>query len=213
MADALLILTKHNPSQALHDHEEQTPEQTAGQAPKQTAEQTGGQRTHQTGQDTGHANAAATTPAGSSSQNSTARPKLYAVVSPTARTTRPVIDYDEDPFPEVEPNTAPIEFDEENAAEKNTFEEDTVHEDTAEVPTVRQVVVQRADTRVIIHWNAQSGEVNYENGPPIDHPRLLALLCDAQIDLQHCDPNGLPTGLITTQHHSTWRQDRYLRIP
>jgi hypothetical protein len=63
---------------------------------------------------------------------------------------------------------------------------------------------------VIIHWNAQSGEVQYENGPPIDHPRLLALLCDAQIDIQHCDNNGLPTGLITTAHHSSWRQDRYL---
>jgi hypothetical protein len=207
MADALLILTKHNPSQALHDHEEQTPKQTVGQtsertagqpdeqATKPTAGQKGERRTHQTGQDTGRTNADTGTPAGSSSQNSAARPKLYAVVSQTVRTTRPVIDYDEDPFPEVDANTAPIE-----PYEEDTADEDFAVEDTAEVPSVRQVVVQRADT----------GEVNYENGPPIDHPRLLALLCDAQIDLQHCDPNGLPTGLITTQHHSTWRQDRYL---
>ena len=126
-----------------------------------------------------------------------------------------MIDYDEEPFPEMEPNTAPIEFDGkdtgvEDTGQEDTGQEDTGQEDTGEVSTIRQVVVQRADTRVIIHWNAQSGEVNYENGPPIDHPRLLALLFDAQIDLQHCDPNGLPTGLITTQHHSTWRQDRYL---
>jgi chorismate mutase len=191
MADALLILTKHNPSQALHDHVEQTSNQTVGQ--------TGQRRTHQTGQDTGRVNSDTGTPAGSSSQNSTARPKLYAVVSPTARTTRAVIDYDEDPFPEVDSNASPIEPD-----------EDAANEDVAEGSTVCQVLVQRADTRVVIHWNAQSGEVNYENGPPIDHPRLLALLCDAQIDLQHCDPNGLPTGLITTALHSTWRQDRYL---
>jgi hypothetical protein len=233
MADALLILTKHNPSQALHDHEEQSAKQPAGQtsertagqtsertagqtsertagqpdeqATKPTAGQNGERRTHQTRQDTGLANADTGTPAGSSSQNTTARPKLYAVVSPTARTTKPVIDYDEDPFPEVEANNAPSE-----PYEEDTVDEEFAVEDTAQVPSVRQVVVQRADTRVIIHWNAQSGEVNYENGPPIDHPRLLALLCDAQIDLQHCDPNGLPTGLITTQHHSTWRQDRYL---
>jgi chorismate mutase len=217
MADALLILTKHNPSQALHDHEEQTPKQTVGQtsertaghpdeqAAKPTAGQNGERRTHQTGRDTGRANADTDTPAGSSSRNSAARPKLYAVVSQTVRTTRPVIDYDEDPFPEVDANTAPIE-----PYEEDTADEDFAVEDTAEESSVPQVVVQRADTRVIIHWNAQSGEVNYENGPPIDHPRLLALLCDAQIDLQHCDPNGLPTGLITTQHHSTWRQDRYL---
>ena len=54
------------------------------------------------------------------------------------------------------------------------------------------------------------GGINFENGPPIDHPRLMALLCDAQIDIQHCDADGLPTGLITTAHHSSWRQDRYL---
>ncbi len=72
------------------------------------------------------------------------------------------------------------------------------------------VVVQRADTRLIIHWNAQTGSLNFENGPPVDHPRLQAILCDAQIDIQHCDINGLPTGLITTAHHSDWRQDRYL---
>jgi hypothetical protein len=39
---------------------------------------------------------------------------------------------------------------------------------------------------------------------------LQAILCDAQIDIQHCNENGLPTGLTTTQHHATWRQERYL---
>jgi hypothetical protein len=37
-------------------------------------------------------------------------------------------------------------------------------------------------TRIIIHWNAATGMVNYENGPPIDHPRLMALLCDATLE-------------------------------
>jgi chorismate mutase len=74
----------------------------------------------------------------------------------------------------------------------------------------REVVVQKAVTRLIIHWNAATGSVNFENGPPVDHPRLQAILCDAQIDIQHCDHNGLPTGLVTTARHANYRQERYL---
>jgi hypothetical protein len=70
--------------------------------------------------------------------------------------------------------------------------------------------VYKSDTRIIVHWNAQSGIVNYENGPPIDHPRLKALLCDARLEVQHQDLTGQPTGLVTTAYHSNWRQDRYL---
>jgi hypothetical protein len=73
-----------------------------------------------------------------------------------------------------------------------------------------QMIVQRADTRLIIHWNAATGSVNFENGPPVDHPRLQAILCDAQIDILHCDHKGLPTGLVTTAHHANYRQERYL---
>jgi chorismate mutase len=256
MADALLILTKHNPSQALHDHEEEA---------RQQAEQ-------------------ASTPPGTSSSESsqsaapatgsTTRPKLYALTSLPGGSPKPVIDYDEDPFPETDANTAQFSDHSEEAegedaesenAEGEDFDgagrdqpgkdlawgesnsespngahaknnqrgndlawEESNSEDTDGVrakndqrannpgrdrssqETSRPVIVQRADTRLIIHWNAQNGGINFENGPPIDHPRLMALLCDAQIDIQHCDANGLPTGLISTAHHSTWRQDRYL---
>jgi hypothetical protein len=74
----------------------------------------------------------------------------------------------------------------------------------------QSVSVFKSDTRMIIHWNAQTGIANYENGPPIDHPRLMALLCDAQLEVQHLDTAGQPTGLITTAYHANWRQDRYL---
>ncbi len=199
MADALLILTKKNPSQALHDHQEQA-----------SAEGTnsGGER----------AETASTKAPGS---NEGARPKLYALTSLPSPSSKPVIDYDEEPFPGVEPNNI-----DSTTAGKDEYHEPDWSDDRwsdpsgslidsaagqSSVPEYSgSVVVHRADTRVIIHWNAQSGEVNYENGPPIDHPRLLALLCDARIDVQHCDPNGLPTGLITSAHHSSWRQDRYL---
>jgi Domain of unknown function (DUF222) len=103
-----------------------------------------------------------------------------------------VVDYDEDPFPETE---------------FGLFEEEPAN-NSAFSGAVGQVV--KADTRIIVHWNAATGIVNYENGPPIDHPRLTALLCDATIDVQHCDPTGLPTGLVTSATHANWRQDRYL---
>jgi hypothetical protein len=71
-------------------------------------------------------------------------------------------------------------------------------------------MVQKADTRIIVHWDASTGVVRYENGPPIDHPRLVALLCDAQLEVQHCGSTGQPTGLVTTSYNANWRQDRYL---
>jgi Domain of unknown function (DUF222) len=105
-----------------------------------------------------------------------------------------VVDLDEDPFPETVTDPD-VEF--------GLFEDGPLVHDG-----VAQVV--KADTRIIVHWNAASGVVNYENGPPIDHPRLTALLCDATIDVQHCDLTGLPTGLVTSATHANWRQDRYL---
>jgi hypothetical protein len=101
----------------------------------------------------------------------------------------PVVDFDEEPFPES-PQESTNLF-------EHTYTEQSVH-------------VVKSDTRIIIHWNAQTGTVNYENGPPIDHPRLTALLCDARLEIQHHNATGQPTGLTTTAYHANWRQDRYL---
>ena len=152
---------------------------------------------------------------GSPSKNGTDlmdEPKLWSVPSRSSRPVSPVIDYDEDPFPEIASDS-----DRHNRFAQD--HDDVDHEGTeyeredlrsSESPGTPTVVVHRADTRLIIHWNAQTGSLSIENGPPIDHPRLQAILCDARIDIQHCDINGLPTGLITTAHHSDFRQDRYL---
>jgi hypothetical protein len=67
-----------------------------------------------------------------------------------------VVDFDEDPFPETVTDPD-VEF--------GLFEEPPTHDTGG---AVTQVV--KADTRIIVHWNAASGVVNYENGPPIDHP-------------------------------------------
>jgi Domain of unknown function (DUF222) len=117
-----------------------------------------------------------------------------------------VIDYDVDPFPESDATEgSPDVGDRQDGVEYPLGSQGEAHQVASFADAV-----QRADTRLIIHWNAASGGINFENGPPVDHPRLQAILCDAQIDIQHCDENGLPTGLITTQHHATWRQERYL---
>ncbi len=139
-------------------------------------------------------------------------PKLRSVPSRSGRPVSPVIDYDEDPFPEIASGSdRNFLFAQNHDAvdhEDTEYErDDSRSAESSETPTV---VVHRADTRLIIHWNAQTGSLSIENGPPIDHPRLQAILCDARIDIQHCDVNGLPTGLITTAHHSDFRQDRYL---
>jgi hypothetical protein len=104
-------------------------------------------------------------------------------------TVAPVADFDEEPFPES-PQESTNLF-------EPTYTEQPVH-------------VVKSDTRIIIHWNAQTGTVNYENGPPIDHPRLTALLCDARLEVQHQNNADQPTGLTTRAYHANWRQDRYL---
>lgn len=318
MADALLILTKHNPSQSLHDHEKQAqkPAQhrgeqppakssdesrrsqssTDGPAPSSSKRQTTDSRNTPSSSTTQHpaqlpapaqsvcqsslrlstqtSTAPATQstrvspqaqarfkqalettptsttqplsasvssqppPTGTGQTIAAARPELYALTSFSGSAADSVVDYDEEPFPEITYDTDPyfqVGCDNEtDIGEDHLVEsrEDSVigaqfarhagnsrnaenaenegNEGNSATAMINQVSVQRADTRVIIHWNAQSGELNYENGPPIDHPRLMALLCDAQIDIQHCNADGLPTGLISTAHHSTWRQDRYL---
>jgi Domain of unknown function (DUF222) len=123
-----------------------------------------------------------------------------------ARSSRTVIDYDLDPFPESDSTDKPSDVE----SSHDDVEDPFGSQGNAPLVASFADAVQRADTRLIIHWNAASGGINFENGPPVDHPRLQAILCDARIDIQHCDENGLPTGLITTQHHATWRQERYL---
>jgi Domain of unknown function (DUF222) len=122
------------------------------------------------------------------------------------RSTRTVVDYDVDPFPESDTADESADVDDTHRDAEGPFGSQGEARKVASFADA----VQRADTRLIIHWNAASGGINFENGPPVDHPRLQAILCDAQIDIQHCDENGLPTGLVTTQHHATWRQERYL---
>jgi Domain of unknown function (DUF222) len=97
-------------------------------------------------------------------------------------------DFDEEPFPET----------------VNLFEE------PIPTHTDHSINVFKSDVKVIIHWDPRTGIFNYENGPPLDHPRLMALLCDATLEVQHLDETGQPTGLFTTSYHANWRQDRYL---
>jgi Domain of unknown function (DUF222) len=281
MADALLILTKANASQALHDHlhadqsepdrrqgtgtstssptgtpsaaksestarpklqtVSTTPNSTSdGQSPVASKSTIGSKpQAVRTGLDSSSSTSDGETPAalnsmmesnqqaarnGSNPSSSTTgspstsaadsmdEPKLWSVPSRSSRAVNPVIDYDEDPFPEIasdsdRDNRFAQDHDDVDREGTESERTDSGSSKSSESPTV---VVQRADTRLIIHWNAQTGSINFENGPPIDHPRLQAILCDARIDIQHCDANGLPTGLITTAHHSDWRQDRYL---
>jgi hypothetical protein len=280
MADALVILTKSNASQALHDHldakQSATDKDATPNHPAQRDSRTekgfqstpGSPAANQQGetQNTDElvpasrnatANQKDHTPApktesasvrhpSAGQSGSMTRPKLHSVSTQPNRSTSPVIDYDEEPFPDTAtqsntdayfgttpevgsgrgdvdgsgPDDAAI--DENglqgtplgNADHRGVGYENVGHESaesvTAGPSQPPMVIVQRADTRLIIHWNAQAGSINYENGPPVDHPRLQAILCDAQIDIQHCDADGLPTGLLTTAHHSDWRQDRYL---
>ena len=194
MADALLILTKHNPSVAFHAHKEQAGETS----PNATQEHVG------------------STPGTSSQSSFATKTKLHVAGSPSKATTA-VVDYDEDPFPEPAPEDRDrwkaTESSPDHATHTGSGVKDHQHEPEpfntmhTDQPVV---IVQRADTRLIIHWNAATGSINFENGPPVDHPRLRAILCDAQIDIQHCDSNGLPTGLVTTAHHANYRQERYL---
>ncbi len=184
MADALLIVTKGNASVALHEFENTSASNTpsaATQAPKENGT-TGGNA-------------------------------MIFVGYPRSAGT--VIDYDVDPLPESDATGGNPDVGDRQEGAEDLFGPQSGIGNVGQVGQVGNVAsfadaVQRADTRLIIHWNAASGSINFENGPPVDHPRLQAILCDAQIDIQHCDENGLPTGLVTTQHHATWRQERYL---
>jgi Domain of unknown function (DUF222) len=185
MADALLILTKGNASSTLHEFEKSS----ASHGGSRSSE---GASTNQTSEGDGLANATSEIGA--------------TMFAGYPRNSGTVIDYDVDPFPDSDSPDASSEFDDTPNDPEGLFHSGR---EASNVVSFADAV-QRADTRLIIHWNAASGGINFENGPPIDHPRLQAILCDAQIDIQHCDENGLPTGLITTQHHATWRQERYL---
>jgi chorismate mutase len=198
MADALLILTKSNASQAVHDHVDSNQSKN---------EQTDTGNSNSNSNSNSNRSSSASTQQSTKCTDSAAKPKLQTVSTTPNRSAAPFIDYDEDPFPDVSSQANELAYFSEGA------DNDTPDSDEpkpADLRDTQTVVVQRADTRLIIHWNAQTGSLNFENGPPVDHPRLQAILCDAQIDIQHCDINGLPTGLITTAHHSDWRQDRYL---
>jgi hypothetical protein len=185
MADALLILTKGNASVALHEYEKSSASNNGSSSTKRAS-------TDQTLQGDGLADGTAEIGA--------------TIFGGYPRSSETVIDYDVDPFPDSDSPDASSVFDDMPDDAEGPFR---TQREAGNVVSFAGAV-QRADTRLIIHWNAASGGINFENGPPVDHPRLQAILCDAQIDIQHCDENGLPTGLITTQHHATWRQERYL---
>jgi hypothetical protein len=185
MADALLILTKGNASVALHEYEISS----ASNNGSSSTERASTERPLQGG---GLVNGTAET-----------GPTIFGGYTGSSET---VIDYDVDPFPDSDSPDASCEFGDTADDPESPFQSGREAGNVASFADA----VQRADTQLIIHWNAATGSINFENGPPVDHPRLQAILCDAQIDIQHCDENGLPTGLITTQHHATWRQERYL---
>jgi chorismate mutase len=193
MADALLILTKSNASKAMHDHV--------------NSDQSKDEQREGNGDSDSDRSSSASTQRSTKCTGSTAKPRLQTVSTTPNRAKASFIDYDEDPFPDTSSQANEHAYFAESADNEGSGNDGSSPTDPQDE---RTVVVQRADTRLIIHWNAQTGSLNFENGPPVDHPRLQAILCDAQIDIQHCDINGLPTGLITTAHHSDWRQDRYL---
>jgi hypothetical protein len=185
MADALLILTKGNASVALHEYENSSASNNGSSSTKRVS-------TNHPLEGDGLANE--TGDAGVTS------------FGDYPRSSETVVDYDVDPFPDNDSSDASSEFDDVPDGAEDPFR---TRREAGNVVSFADAV-HRADTRLIIHWNAASGGINFENGPPVDHPRLQAIMGDAQIDIQHCDENGLPTGLITTQHHATWRQERYL---
>jgi hypothetical protein len=214
MADALLILTKHNPSAALHAHEEQTAQTSTASTEPQSASElmAPNQAVPCEGSSTKRA----------SSRTPITKPKLHVASTPPSKPNNVVIDYDEDPFPHPENKSEDRDrwsTNEQSAScSTGAADETPDHEEPPEGLSnmhtgESRVIVQRADTRLIIHWNAATGSVNFENSPPVDHPRLQAILCDAQIDIQHCEHNGLPTGLVTTAHHANYRQERYPCLP
>jgi Domain of unknown function (DUF222) len=185
MADALLILTKGNASVALHEFEKSSTSSTGATSSERASTEStfeGDRLANGTGEMTA------------------------TMFTGYPRSSGTIVDYDVDPFPDSDSPDSSPELDDTTGDPEGLFQSGR---EASNVVSFADAV-QRADTRLIIHWNAATGDLNFENGPPVDHPRLQAILCDAQIDIQHCDENGLPTGLITTQHHATWRQERYL---
>jgi Domain of unknown function (DUF222) len=185
MADALLILTKGNASSALHEFEKSSASRTEAASSERAS-------TDPMFEGDGFAN-------GTGGMGAT-------IFDGYPRSSGTIVDYDVDPFPDSDSPGSSSEFDDMPDDPEGLFQSGR---EASNVVSFADAV-QRADTRLIIHWNAATGSINFENGPPVDHPRLQAILCDAQIDIQHCHENGLPTGLVTTQHHATWRQERYL---
>jgi hypothetical protein len=228
MADALLILTKHNPSASLHEHQKQQAAQAS------TNEQTAARSSHVSPHNKIGSNQPipsdpdqSTTFDGGTHQSTTLESSVQANSTdsnpaPTTRMPRQSIfgegefDYDEDPFPETQLRTSKPDIDISAYETVGLFDDgiatstDMFTDELVGIHNAAVTIVQKADTRIIIHWNATTGVVRYENGPPIDHPRLLALLCDAQLEIQHTDNTDQPTGLVTTSYNANFRQDRYL---
>ena len=117
-----------------------------------------------------------------------------------------VLERDDAPFPDAGTETEPG-----SGIDNET--DDRLYFDDPDEPfphtTNPTVIVTRADTKIVVHYDARTGIVNYQNGPPLDHPRLTALLCDASLEVIHYD-NATPNGIITTQRTRTDRQARYL---
>ncbi len=221
MADALLVLTNNNPSAALHEHERSRSSST--ESPRNDANAT-------------PPKSKLTIPA--QPVRPPKKPSEFPLSNKANNC--PVIDYDKDPFPEPSDDTGSENYgnndnygndfgndlddsDLDDSDLDSDLDLDSGVEHTGQGCSTGQeepgnplrdvtpsVVVHKSDTRIIIHWNAATGEVNMENGPPIDHPRLQALLCDARIDIQHIDESNVLTGRINTAYHANWRQDRYL---
>jgi hypothetical protein len=268
MADALLILTKHNPSASLHEHQKHRAKQQAEAASNlvsplskvsflpRTIGREHDQRPSSPGSEnvepesspgvngTAHGKTSRSSEKPGSTFSATAKcsetfdpnnksandsngvalkeccspASSYSHVPPREQRQsifgEGAFDYDEDPFPEPLQQTDTADLDLPGYETVGLFDDDIninmlTHEPSG-IDSSTVTIVQKADTRIIVHWDAATGVVRYENGPPIEHARLVALLCDAQLEVQHCDSTGQPTGLLTTAHNANWRQDRYL---
>ena len=132
-----------------------------------------------------------------------ATPRLGVAELARATTTavmeRPVfIDEDAEPFPDTTDGGA-----------SDTFADIVDQFRPPDSRAAPPVIVTRADTKIVVHYDAATATANYENGPPLDHARLGALLCDASIEVIHYQ-HGRPNGLVTTQRTANERQARYL---
>jgi hypothetical protein len=264
MADSLVILTKHNPSASLHEHQRQQAKGQTNDAQRAARSKLVSPHSKSTSKrrtNVAYEHDPSETPSDSSRETqgpfsgnfdpepfrncdqessftgsdkrSTASDSDLthgwpnSVGLETAEEPAPsifgagAIDYDDDPFPETRSPTNKSDLHRNGYETVGLFDGDTdtcgtdMFTDDPDgintgIDASTVTIVQKSDTRVIIFWNAATGVVRYENGPPIDHPRLEALQCDAQLEIQHTNETGQPTGLITTSHNANWRQDRYL---